>query len=232
MAKTSLRLFLIIVLLFAAGKMHFDPDIIGLLPEPKQISAPVFPDAGINPALIEAFSFRFSFFSGLMTNKLVTVIDFSLPSTEKRLWTFDPANGQLLFNSLVAHGQGSGENIAENFSNIPQSYQSSLGFFLTAQPYNGKHGTSLRLLGLEAGINDKATERAIVVHGADYVSERFIAQYGRLGRSHGCPALPQEFVDSFISATANGSLLFIYHPAYIRQLAENGEETNLIPTRL
>ena len=102
----------------------------------------------------------------------------------------------------------------EHFSNKPQSHQSSLGFYLTCNLYYGKHGKSLRLQGLEKGINDKAMERAIVIHGADYVSESFINAYGRLGRSHGCPAIPIDIVDDFINTVKDGALLFIYHPSY------------------
>jgi hypothetical protein len=150
----------------------------------------------------------------MASNKIITIIDFSLPSTARRLWTINMVTGEILFNTLVAHGKNTGQNIAEKFSNIPQSYQSSLGFYLTDQVYTGKHGHSLRLKGLEKNINDKAWERAIVIHGADYVSESFIKAHGRLGRSHGCPAIPPELTDDFIRTIKEGSLLFIYHPGY------------------
>ena len=168
----------------------------------------------LNPSLIRSLFERLPGFLPLASNKIITIIDFSLPSTARRLWTINLETGEVLFNTLVAHGRNTGQNIAEKFSNIPQSYQSSLGFFLTDQVYTGKHGHSLRLKGLEKNINDKAWERAIVIHGADYVSESFIKAHGRLGRSHGCPAIPPEITEDFISAIKEGSLLFIYHPGY------------------
>ncbi len=210
----------------AAGWYHLPPERQAELPEAETTPTVRFPDVPISPELREVFSIRFPFFSTLASNQLVTLIDFSLPSTEKRLWTFDPCTGELFFNSLVAHGRQTGENMASSFSNQPNSHQSSLGFFLTDAPYEGKHGMSLRLIGLESGINDKALERAIVVHGADYVSEQFVRQHGRLGRSHGCPALPPELVAPFIEATAGGTLIFIFHPKYKTLMAKNEEVTN------
>jgi len=152
-----------------------------------------------------------------ISNQLLTVIDFSLPSTEKRLWIIDPEKGEVLLNSVVAHGKNSGELMAVKFSNKPESYQSSLGFYLTAETYQGKHGYSLRLDGLEKGFNDMARSRAIVVHGADYATEAFAKMTGRLGRSLGCPALPSDLSKEVIDLIKNGSLLFIYgnHPDYL-----------------
>ena len=143
---------------------------------------------------------------------LLTLVDFSKPSTQNRLFVIDLQKGRILFSSLVAHGRNTGENMATQFSNQPESYQSSLGFYLTAETYCGKHGLSLRLDGLEPGINDKARERAIVVHGADYVSPSFAAQQGRLGRSQGCPALPQELTAPIIETIRGGSVMFIFAP--------------------
>ncbi|MCE1202625.1 MAG: murein L,D-transpeptidase catalytic domain family protein [Bacteroidia bacterium] len=214
MRKKIVRSFLIAFFILATGWWHLPLDDIQNLPDPRTSLAVRFPDAGISAELREVFNDRFPLFSDLASHQLVTLIDFSRPSTEKRLWTFDPKTGALLFNSLVAHGQGTGENMAVSFSNQPNSHQSSLGFFLTDTPYKGKHGLSLRLIGLEPGINNNALDRAIVVHGADYVSEQFVRQYGRLGRSHGCPALPTEMVEPFVKATAKGTLIFIYHPEY------------------
>lgn len=150
---------------------------------------------------------------------MVTLIDFSLPSTVKRLWTINLQTGELLLNTYVAHGRNSGDNEARQFSNVPESYQSSLGFYLTDQVYVGKHGNSMRLRGLEKNINDKAWDRAIVVHGADYATDGFIRKYGRLGRSFGCPAIPPEVTDEFIQTVKDGSLLFIYHPRYEKNQA-------------
>jgi hypothetical protein len=141
---------------------------------------------------------------------ILTVIDFSLPSTEKRLWIIDVENQEILLNTVVSHGRNSGMLMAEKFSNQPESYQSSLGFYKTAETYQGKHGYSLRLDGLEKGINDQARNRAIVIHGADYAREEVAKMSGRLGRSLGCPAVPTELSDEVINLIKDGSLLFIF----------------------
>jgi len=143
---------------------------------------------------------------------LLTVIDYSLPSTKRRLWVLDLTRGKVLFHELVAHGQGTGGNLARAFSNVPDSHQSSVGSMVTAETYYGKHGLSLRLDGVEPGFNDLARERTIVIHGADYVSEDFIHQVGRLGRSWGCPALPEDVSGDVIETIAGGSLVFGYYP--------------------
>ncbi len=143
---------------------------------------------------------------------LLTVIDYSLASTEPRLWVFDLEKQELLFHELVAHGVNTGENYATRFSNRQGSKQSSLGVFLTGDTYHGRNGYSLRLHGLEEGINHLALDRAIVVHGAWYVSEAFGREHGRLGRSWGCPALDQEVAREVIDTVKQGSLLFIYYP--------------------
>lgn len=141
---------------------------------------------------------------------VIAIIDFSKPSTEERLFVVDLLGRKLLYRSLVAHGQGSGDNYATSFSNVEGSHKSSLGFYLTADTYKGKHGYSLRLDGLEKGINDKARQRAIVMHSADYASRSFIASTGRLGRSFGCPALPCDISDEVIDAIKGGCVLFVY----------------------
>lgn len=140
------------------------------------------------------------------------VIDYSLPSTEPRLWVFDLARKALLYQELVAHGRGSGQDQATRFSNTEGSHMSSLGAFQTQETYVGRNGYSLRLRGLEPGINDQARERAIVIHGADYVSEGFALQQGRLGRSLGCPAVRSEVARPLIDTIANGSFLFVHYP--------------------
>ena len=146
----------------------------------------------------------------LAENKqLLTVIDFDLPSTEKRLWVLDLAKHEILFHTLVAHGHNSGENEATNFSNTDQSNMSSLGFYATGSEYEGKHGRSLKLQGLDEGFNTNAASRSVVMHGADYVSEAFIKQNGRLGRSLGCPALPMELKDQIIETVTGGTCLFL-----------------------
>jgi hypothetical protein len=147
---------------------------------------------------------------GTKNSHIVTLIDFSKPSTDERLYVFDIEKKKMLYSSHVAHGRNSGGNYATSFSNKPGSYQSSLGFFLTENAYRGKHGNSLILNGLEKGINDKAKDRAIVIHGAAYADPSVIKGNGRLGRSLGCPALPHSVSDAIISTIKNGSLLFIY----------------------
>ncbi|MCK2184250.1 murein L,D-transpeptidase catalytic domain family protein [Halomonas getboli] len=142
----------------------------------------------------------------------LAVIDFSLPSTEPRLWVFDLARDRLLFRELVSHGQGSGDALASQFSNVPDSHQSSLGLFRTLNSYEGSNGYSLRLEGLEPGINDKAFQRAIVMHGADYVSESFIERTGRLGRSYGCPAVREAIAVPLIDSLKDSQYLFTYYP--------------------
>jgi hypothetical protein len=150
---------------------------------------------------------------GLVTKDVLTLIDFSKSSNTKRLWVIDLTTNEVLFNTLVAHGKNTGEEFANYFSNKAESFQSSLGFYATAEVYIGKHGLSLRLDGLQKGLNDKARERAVVVHGADYVSESFIKNHKRLGRSQGCPALPVEMNKKIINVIKERSCLFIYHPS-------------------
>lgn len=142
----------------------------------------------------------------------LAVIDFSLPSTEQRLWLFDLKAQTLVMRELVAHGQGSGDNYADQFSNIEGSHQSSIGLFRTQESYYGQHGYSLRMDGLEQGINDQARSRAIVIHGADYVDKSWIARQGRIGRSHGCPAVPRHAIRSVVDNLKNGQFLFAYYP--------------------
>ena len=141
--------------------------------------------------------------------QLLTVVDFDLPSTEKRLWVLDLAKKEILFHTLVAHGHNSGENEATSFSNTDQSNMSSLGFYATGSEYEGKHGRSLRLEGLDEGFNTNAAARSVVMHGADYVSGDFIKQNGRLGRSLGCPALPLDQYAQIIDAVNGGTCLFL-----------------------
>lgn len=146
------------------------------------------------------------------TARRLAVIDYSLPSTEPRLWVFDLERGTLLYAEHVAHGQGSGENYAHAFSNGHGSHQSSLGLFVTAETYYGRNGYSLRMDGLERGINDQARERAIVMHGADYVNPAQARNFGRLGRSWGCPAVRPQVAREIIDTLSGGQLLFAYYP--------------------
>ncbi|NTV98215.1 MAG: murein L,D-transpeptidase catalytic domain family protein [Chlorobiaceae bacterium] len=142
---------------------------------------------------------------------ILTIIDFNKPSFSDRLFVIDVNNGHILYAGLVAHGSGSGEVFAENFSNNPGSHRSSLGFYTTGDTYDGKHGYSLRLFGMEPGINDKAESRSIVIHGADYVSHDYVRIHGRIGRSQGCPAVSFDNFQEIIDLIKGGSCLFIYH---------------------
>ena len=142
----------------------------------------------------------------------LAVIDYSLPSTQPRLWVFDLRRQQLLFEELVAHGRNTGEGLAERFSNAEGSKMSSIGLYQTADTYYGSNGYSLRLRGLDPGFNDKALSRAIVMHGAPYVSEAIAQRLGRLGRSWGCPALRPEVARTVIDTLKGGALLFAYYP--------------------
>jgi hypothetical protein len=166
----------------------------------------------------EAFQLAFKGYSKLLQEGLVnisnilTIADFSKPSSEKRLFVFDMEQHKILFNTLVAHGRNSGLNYATSFSNKKESNKSSLGFYVTLETYNGENGYSLKLKGLEKGFNNNAYDRAIVVHGSDYVNSSFAASNGYLGRSLGCPAVPRKQAKSIINTIKNGSVLFIYHP--------------------
>lgn len=150
---------------------------------------------------------------GLVEKNILTLVDFSLSSTAKRLWVIDLDKNEVVFQTLVAHGRNTGEEYANVFSNQAESYKSSVGFYATGEIYRGKHGLSLKLDGLEKGLNDNARDRAVVVHGADYVSESFIKQNKRLGRSQGCPAIPVEMNEKIINVIKDKSCLFIYHPS-------------------
>ena len=145
-------------------------------------------------------------------SNLLTICDFSLSSNTKRMWVIDVKEHKILFNSLVAHGKGTGEEFAEKFSNRESSHQSSLGFYTTEATYNGDNGYSLKLEGMDDGFNDAAYKRAIVMHGADYVSDDFAAMHKRIGRSWGCPAVPREVASSIIDAIKGKNVLFIYYP--------------------
>ncbi|MFP9112466.1 murein L,D-transpeptidase catalytic domain family protein [Flavobacterium sp. RHBU_3] len=151
---------------------------------------------------------------GKIKKDLLTVIDFTQSSNTKRLWIIDMDTRTVLYNSLVAHGRNSGDEFASTFSNADSSYKSSLGFYLTGEIYSGKHGQSLKLDGLENGLNSNARGRGVVMHAADYVSDAFIRAHHRLGRSQGCPAIPEEITAQVINLIKGKSCLFIYHPSY------------------
>ena len=149
---------------------------------------------------------------GIAAPERLAVIDFSLPSDERRLWLFDLQRQTLLLRDLVAHGKNTGDRESRHFSNTVGSHQSSIGLFLGSESYRGKHGYSLRLDGLEQGFNDRARDRAIVIHGADYVDPQWIDNYGRIGRSHGCPAVRQEVITQVVDNLKGGQLVFTYYP--------------------
>jgi len=148
----------------------------------------------------------------LFNDSIVSIIDFSLPSSAKRLYIIDLKNFEVLFNTYVAHGRNSGKEFATSFSNSLSSFKSSPGFYITGNTYTGKHGKSLKLEGVEKGINDNAEKRAVVIHGADYVNESLIQSQGYIGRSLGCPALSPKESNQIINTIKEGTCLFIYSP--------------------
>jgi hypothetical protein len=209
-----LRIILIAVLLCPVPGSHLycqEPDIRS-----------VYLKSGLADDLpYRVFEMAMKGLSGISTvrnRQIITIIDYSKVSSAERFYVVDIANSRLLYKTLVAHGKNSGETEAEHFSNSSGSEESCLGFFLTAETYNGKNGYSLSLDGLEPGINDNARKRAIVIHGADYVSRSFIKKYGRLGRSWGCPALPDSISKEIIDKISNGTCLFVYgdDPEYFK----------------
>jgi hypothetical protein len=147
-----------------------------------------------------------------LNNNYLTIVDYSLPSTERRLWVIDLINNRVLINTLVAHGKNSGNNVAKKFSDIPESRMSSIGVFVTGKQYIGKHGLSMRLHGLEKNFNANAYSRAIVMHSASYVNERLANKHGRIGRSFGCLAVNQQIIKDLINTVKNGTLVFSYYP--------------------
>ncbi len=151
--------------------------------------------------------------AGRTSSPIMTVIDYSLPSRERRLWVLDLAQGTVLAHELVAHGKATGGDVATNFSDRQGSNQSSLGTFVTGPIYHGKHGVSLRLEGLDDGLNAHAEARGIVVHAADYVNDAIVAQLGRLGRSEGCPALNPSVAPRIIDLIKGSTVVFSYYPS-------------------
>jgi len=166
----------------------------------------------------EAFDQAFSGYHQLLKQGkilrkgILSIADFSLSSVKERLFVIDLTNEKVLTKSLVAHGKNSGLHYAKSFSNVPESNKSSLGFYLTSETYEGSHGYSMHLKGLEKNINDNAYDRAIVMHGADYVSHQFASTHGYVGRSLGCPAVPSNQSKKIIDQIKDGTVLFIYHP--------------------
>ncbi len=149
---------------------------------------------------------------GIVGNPYLTIIDYSKPSSERRLWVVDMRNDKVLFNTWVTHGKNSGDVMATSFSNEPGSLKSSIGVFLTQTPYTGGNGYSLRLIGLEQGINDNAYRRSIVVHGAWYADPNVILTRGQIGRSWGCPAVSPSTARPLINTIKDNSLVVVYYP--------------------
>lgn len=209
----NLGIYLLLVFLFLKGS--HPPEFISEARQPEVSGLYDLTSGELSP---DAFQLACQGYQTLLESQsldrdtILTIIDYSKPSHTKRMFVFDMKNRKLLFKSLVAHGQGSGEIIPCNFSNQFSSHKSSLGFFITGDTYLGKHGYSLRINGIETGINNNAKSRAIVFHGASYVSTDFISKYGRLGRSFGCPALPPDINQSIIDIIKNASCVFIYAP--------------------
>jgi len=166
----------------------------------KKISYQLFKDAIVGYDKLEA----------KRKKNILTIIDYSKPSTEERFYVLDLKKKEVVFKTRVAHGVNTGGNVAKKFSNTVDSRKSSLGFFLTNETYYGSNGYSLRLDGLERGINDRARERLIVIHGASYATDDFLKKNGRLGRSWGCPALPEGINKDVINIIKGGSVIFVY----------------------
>jgi hypothetical protein len=174
---------------------------------------------GKNKISFEAFSKAYKGYVNLKKagklssgRNIISIADFSLASTAKRLWVIDLSKKKVLFNTHVAHGQGSGNTYATSFSNTDASHQSSLGFYVTRSTYCGKHGCSLRLEGMDRGFNDNAGSRAVVMHAANYCSPGYVKANNRLGRSWGCPAIAPEVAQPIINTIKDGTCLFIYAP--------------------
>lgn len=147
---------------------------------------------------------------GEISNPLLTLVDFNLSSTKKRMWILNMDTQEVMFNTYVSHGKNTGLEFAKNFSNKVNSHQSSLGFYLTGETYYGKNGLSLFIDGVEKGINSNARDRYVVIHGADYAEPEFIKKYGRLGRSYGCPAVPNKIAKKLIHTIKGKSVVYLH----------------------
>lgn len=203
---------------FNPSEMTDNKTAISLSPANEKMN--LYEDLNLNSLGLsrEAFAFALTGFKNLLAegkiskDNLLSILDFTLPSGKKRLFVIDLIREELIFHTYASHGKNSGKIIPTKFSNNNNSNQSSLGFYITSNTYNGKHGESLRLLGEENGINDKALQRGIVMHSAAYVDESIIASQGFIGRSQGCPALPKNISNNIINKIKDGSCLFIYSP--------------------
>lgn len=205
--------YLVIICCFAL--LSFKPNIAAPKHEPVEIARNLSEKLNINS---KAFLLAIKGYEklkqlGKISNqRYLTIADMSMASSDPRLYIIDMEKQELILKTFVAHGRNSGLLFAKQFSNRLGSFQSSLGFYITGRPYRGKHGQSLVLKGMESGINDKAEERAIVLHGADYANQGFVKQQGYLGRSLGCPAVPNNQVEAIIHAIQGASCLFVYAP--------------------
>lgn len=190
------------------------PNSVAAVPAEGLFSALSSSAPGLNPRVLKYAldASECAVRNGVTPPQRLAVIDFSLPSSEQRLWIFDLESRALVMRDLVAHGRNSGDLESTRFSNVEGSHQSSIGLFRASESYRGKHGYSLRLDGLEPGFNDLARQRAIVIHGADYVDPSWVDTYGRIGRSLGCPAVRQEVTDQVVDSLKGGQLVFKYYP--------------------
>lgn len=169
-------------------------------------------DTSLNAYIINLGIRAYNNAKNIKDKNILTIIDYSLPSNQKRLWVIDMKNNNILFNTFVAHGENTGEEYAQYFSNEENSHKSSLGLFKTGLAYHGKYGISLKLFGLEKEFNSNAFQRGIVLHGGKYVSQSYVDSTGTIGRSHGCPVVSNDDVINIINTIKNTSLVFVFSP--------------------
>lgn len=229
MKLLSMTVPAIVLLSLYTGKKPVTPiNIATAAPAPAALPAPT--PGGLSP---DAYAMALRGYQRLRqkgqlrNTHILTVIDYTLSSLQKRLFVLDLRSGKVLYNTYVAHGMNSGKEYAHKFSNALESLESSLGFYVTMNAYQGKNGLALRLRGMEKGINDNATRRNIVLHGAAYVSECYGRHQGFMGRSEGCPAVPRSQTAAIVKSIRNGSAIFVYYPSaqYLEKsklLAYNG----------
>jgi len=191
---------------FNLNKYYFEKNIINIY---KSIN-----DTSIDFKCFEyaIIGYQYLYKKNLVKSNYIVIVDYTQPSFNERLFLIDIKNKKLILKTKVAHGKNSGNIYPYSFSNIPNSNKSSIGFFITQDEYIGKHGYSLRLKGIEEGINDNAMDRGIIIHGANYVSNDYVKKYGRIGRSNGCLAVPVEINEKLIKIIKSGTCVFIYYP--------------------
>jgi len=211
MSQVALQLLLLLPLIFAPIMTHADTEILSFNPPAEELLSKA---NGLDPIAMQLAldAYNSATERGLVKKPYLTIIDYSKPSTEKRLWIFDLTQKKMLYELHVTHGKNSGQNIASKFSNKMNSLQTSLGTFITENTYQGRNGYSLRLEGLDRGVNDNAKKRGIVIHGASYATADYIKKRGRLGLSWGCPAIDKAVNEKVITLIKNGSVVFAYHP--------------------